>query len=141
MVFPKEGQTYYNLAALKANPGLLVDRLDQLVQLRGLQHPVSVYRRSNETYTWARYLNWDKLDSSRYVARLLAEFNTDLYQLRRPYFLEDPQLLLSGLAGLSGVTAVLAWLVFRSWAARLAVKPAAAPLAGMAIRPADQAPH
>jgi hypothetical protein len=140
MVFPADEFTYHGVDDLKANPALLIDRLDELTRARG-RHPVAKYRRDTETYTWARYINWDKYPWSRNLARRLAPLGIDLQQLRRPYFLEDPKLLVAGLAGLAGMAALLFWLILRLWAARLAARQPADPLVGIAIQPADSTPH
>jgi hypothetical protein len=133
MVFPSDELTYYNVDDLKANPALLINRLDQLTRARDFHHPVRSYRRDSETYTWARYINWDKMEWSQNLAQMLTQFNIDLSRLRRPYFLEDPKLILSGITGLAGITALLFWLIMRLWAARLAVTPSTGPVTGRRI--------
>jgi hypothetical protein len=108
MVFPKQEFSYYNVGELKENPALLPNRLDELVQSRGLRHPVKQYRRADESYTWAQYFNWDKFSWSDDLAAILSGFGIDLYQLRRPYFLEDPKLFLGLVSGGAGLAALLA---------------------------------
>lgn len=130
MVFPSDELSYYGVSDLKSDPSLLINRLDHLTQVRGYRHPVRVYRRSTETYGWARYINWTKLPWSKNFASVLARFDLDLHQFRRPYFLEDPKLLLSVMSGLAGIGAAMLWVIIRFWASRLTENQPAGPLTG-----------
>jgi hypothetical protein len=117
LVFPKDEFTYHGVADLREDPNLLLSRLNGLVQQQGPLSKVSKYRRNSETYTYAQYVNWEKVPFAKPLAALLRPLGIDLFALRRPWFLEDPKFLLGSLgAGAGSLFALLA--VLGAWLAR-----------------------
>jgi hypothetical protein len=95
LVFPNTNGGFYGLKDLKQDIGILPNRLNLLAQDRGSANKILYYRRYDETYEWAKYINWDKNYFTMNIASALNAIGINPDEVRRPYFLEDPKLLLS----------------------------------------------
>jgi hypothetical protein len=136
LVFPSGDFTYYGLRELRRNPALLIGRLNQSIRQKGHRGKIANYDWRFESYAWAKYINWDKYDWSRKLASVLARFDLDLYRMRRPAFLEDPKLILSGIAAAAGTTILLLWHLIARLSAKWRASPKTegeAPFAGSGL--------
>jgi hypothetical protein len=95
LVFPNTKGGFYGFKDLKQDIGILPSRLNQLIQERGSANKIFYYRRYDETYEWAKYINWEKNYFTMKIASALNAIGINPTEVRRPYFLEDPKLLLS----------------------------------------------
>lgn len=113
IVFPKPNQEgYYGLKYLRENQSTLPNRLDELVSLRGSTSKIAYYDRVNETYQFARTINWEKNSLLQTVAKLLRIQGVNPDYLRRPHFLDDPKWFLALTSFITSLGFLLiAWLI------------------------------
>ena len=114
--FPKPTGGYYDIAELRANPGILAARLSSL-RAQGLEpgaDRLEGYKINEYSYVHARTINWNKSAAMLALYKVLLKFiGSRVDQLRRPGFVEEPALMfIYGLAGLE-LFLILAWLVSR----------------------------
>jgi hypothetical protein len=95
LVFPNPNGGFYNIEDLRKNPALLLNRLDNLIQLRGTSNKIIFYRRIKESYQFASPINWNKNDLLRLTSNILDDIGIEARNIRRPHFLDDPKLLIS----------------------------------------------
>lgn len=95
LVFPNPNGGFYGITDLRKNPGLLLNRLDNLLQIRGASNKIVFYRRAHESYEFASPINWNKNDLLRLVSNILGGMGIEARDIRRPHFLDDPKLLIS----------------------------------------------
>ena len=116
LVFPNPRGGYYGVKDLRDNPGLLLNRLDNLLQLRGSSNKIALYSRLNDSYLFASPINWNKNILLQLASKVLAIVDIDARDIRRPHFLEDPKLLVSvSLLCISLIFLIFAF-IFRKWA-------------------------
>lgn len=95
IVFPNPRGGFYNIHDLRNNPALMLNRLDDLLELRGRSNKIVAYRRVNETYQFSSAINWNKNKSLQFVSNLLGKVGIDARDIARPHVLDDPKLLIS----------------------------------------------
>lgn len=95
LVFPNPRGGFYGVKDLRENYGLLLNRLDNLLQLRGVSDKIVYYRRANETYQFASPINWNKNYLLQLTANVLGKIGIDARDIRRPHFLDFPKLIVS----------------------------------------------
>ena len=95
LVFPDIKGGYYGAKDLRENPGLLLNRLDNLTRLRGSTNKIAFYPRLTETYKFASPINWNKNELLKLASKVLGIFDIDARDIRRPHFLDDPKLFVS----------------------------------------------
>lgn len=95
LVFPNPSGGYYGIENLRKNPALLLNRLDNLIDIRGTSDKIIYYRRDNETYRFASTINWKKNNLLKITASILKKMGIEAVEIRRPHFMDDPKLLIS----------------------------------------------
>ena len=95
LVFPNPNGGFYNLENLRNNSALLLNRLDNLIQIRGSSNKIAFYRRENETYQVASPINFEKNHLLKLISNILGEIGIEARDIRRPHFLDDPKLFMS----------------------------------------------
>lgn len=96
LVFPSQVSSgFYSIADLRENPARLLNRLDNLIQERGISNKIAYYRRYNETYQFATTINWNKNSTLKVMSGILGRMGIDARDIRRPHFLDDPKLFIS----------------------------------------------
>lgn len=94
IVFPKSDDSYYGVPELKVDPDILLKRLDYLENLRGKNDKIAFYNRVTESYKWPKTINWDKNIILKKISSFLKKFDVDPYLLKRPFFLENPKIVI-----------------------------------------------
>jgi hypothetical protein len=95
LVFPNPNGGFYNLENLRNNSALLINRLDNLIKIRGSSNKIALYRRENETYQFASPINFEKNNLLKLISNILGEIGIEARDIRRPHFLDDPKLFMS----------------------------------------------
>lgn len=95
LVFPNPNGGFYGIEDLRKNPELLLNRLDNLLHIRGTSNKIVFYRRVNESYDFASPINWNKNDLLKLVSNILGGIGVEARDIRRPHFLDDPKLFIS----------------------------------------------
>lgn len=95
LVFPNPNGGFYNIEDLRENPARLLNRLDNLIQSRGLTNKIAYYRRASESYQFASPINWNKNYLLKLISSTLGKIGIDAKNIRRPHFLDDPKLFTS----------------------------------------------
>lgn len=95
LVFPNPNGGYYNTEELRNNSALLLNRLDNLIQIRGTTDKIFYYRRAEESYQFASPINWNRNDLLRFIANILGRMGIEARNIGRPHFLDDPKLFVS----------------------------------------------
>lgn len=95
LVFPNPNGEFYNIGDLRKNSALLLNRLDNLLQIRGTSNKIVYYRRINESYQFASPINWNKNDLLKFISNILGGMGIEARDIRRPHFLDDPKLFIS----------------------------------------------
>jgi hypothetical protein len=114
LVFPNPSGGFYGTEDLRRNPALLLNRLDSLIQVRGVSDKIIYYRRENESYRFASPINWNKGDLLKAMSKALEAMGTEPRNIRRPHFLDDPKLFTAVLLfSVSALFVTLAFLVKR----------------------------
>lgn len=120
VVFPKGDNGYYRMQELRQSPALLLSRLDELVQLRGVDNKIALYKRNSETYQFATTVNWNKNALMKFIAGRLEKLGIEPNTVRRPHFLDDPKFFITlGLSAMAVFFATLAG-ILKVWAYRAA---------------------
>jgi len=95
LVFPNPNGGFYNIADLRTNAGLLPNRLDNLIQIRGASNKIALYKRVSESYQSASPINWNKNEMLKLISNILGWIGIEARDLRRPHILDDPKLFVS----------------------------------------------
>lgn len=95
LVFPNPNGGFYNIEDLRGNSGLLLNRLDNLLAIRGLSNKIVFYRRAHESYEFASPINWNKNGLLKLISNILGQMGIEARDIRRPHFLDDPKLFIS----------------------------------------------
>jgi hypothetical protein len=95
LVFPNPNGGFYGIEDLRKNPALLLNRLDNLLQIKGASNKIAFYKRVNESYQFASPINWNKNDLLKLTANILRRLGIEARNIRRPHSLDDPKLFMS----------------------------------------------
>lgn len=95
IVFPNPNGEFYSIEDLRKNHALLLNRLDNLIQIRGPSNKIFFYRRTHESYQFASSINWNKNDLLKITSNILGQIGIEARDIRRPHFLDDPKLFIS----------------------------------------------
>jgi hypothetical protein len=95
LVFPNPNGGFYGIEDLRKNPALLLNRLDNLLQIKGASNKIAFYKRVNESYQFASPINWSKNGLLKFAANILGRMDIEARDIRRPHFLDDPKLFTS----------------------------------------------
>ncbi len=116
LYFPRlEGQGYYSLLDLRANPAIVPNRLRTLRQEdQSLAGTSDYYLASSSAYNTASTFNWNRNWVTKFVQSLLRPMlGESLYAMSRPAVMEEPKLALASLALLPGFMVTIATIVQR----------------------------
>lgn len=93
LYFPKSSGGYHGILDLRADPGIVDRRVADIQRSDGAQAQNEYYLRSGADYQTATTVNWNRGPVTRWAHTFLAHWmGENLYRLRRPVWLEDPQL-------------------------------------------------
>ena len=104
--FPAPDGGFLGIRELSADHGLVVDRIEELRELRGPLDKINGYDYDTHSYRVVRTVNWTKNWMTRAVGGFLGLIGHDPFLVRRPQLLEDPKLILF-LTGLLASAALL----------------------------------
>ncbi|MGC2048925.1 MAG: hypothetical protein WA635_09980 [Gallionella sp.] len=113
LVFPNSNGGFYSIEDLRKNPALLLNRLDNLLQIRGTSSKIIYYRRINESYQFASPINWNKNNLLRITSNILGGMGIEARDIRRPHFLDDPKLFISMALFITSLFFIILALVFK----------------------------
>lgn len=91
ITFPDRNGRLLPIEALRADPAVLLNRLDQLAQVRGPADKINRYKRAIENYQLVTTVNWDKNAITRAVAAVIRWTGNEPWSTPRPMFLVDPK--------------------------------------------------
>lgn len=102
--FPKGNGGYYSIQELKADPSILVSRIQYLIKQGEQAGALALqgYPLDDYVYTHARTVNWNKTSAMRFAYALLYSlFGEKVNTIPRPAFVEQPALVMAiGIAGI-----------------------------------------
>ena len=110
LVFPNTNGGFHNVEDLRKNPAILINRLNHLIEIRGIKDKIIFYQRTNESYQFASPINWNKNDLFKLTSNLLRRMGIEPTDIRRPHFLDDPKLFIT--VTLFGISMFLILLYF-----------------------------
>ena len=110
IVFPDANGHLLGLIALRDNPDILENRLNDLGSERGRMDKINYYKRLTESYDYPKTMNWDRNLLAQWTKRLLEAWVDDPYLLERPRILDTPYLLAFTLAAGLALTFFALWI-------------------------------
>ena len=113
LVFPNPNGGFYSIGDLRNNSALLLNRLDNLLQIRGTSNKIVHYRRVSESYQFASPINWNKNDQLKFISNILGGMGIEARDIRRPHFLDDSKLFISTTLFFIGLLFIIFAFVFK----------------------------
>ena len=113
--FPRPGSGgYYGLLDLRADPGILERRLDEVCAAAPRRSPLHSYNRQSAVYDAASSVNWDRNLLTMIMKKLIeARRGEDVYRWPRPVVLEEPKLFVTAGFVVAAVSCLVLRVVFR----------------------------
>lgn len=91
ITFEDRSGRFTPIEAMRADPNLLLHRLDELEQARGPADKINRYKRDIENYEFVTTVNWDKNVVTRAIAAIIRWSGNEPWLMPRPMFLVDPK--------------------------------------------------
>ncbi len=111
MVWPDPRGGYYDVADIRDDNAILMDRLEELKRQRPLPDKIHFHSPDEMKYGFPKTINWDRDGLFSALGGIVGQFTDEPYLVQRPRIFEDPKLFLMwaglGIASLAGILLIL----------------------------------